>query len=571
MPPLPKLLNTGVSRIESRLIVRPRRELLAAVAVIEQLATEIAPEAEYPEEWVEFRLTGNRESQSSPTVIDGQDLLTDLSSLAERLCDSAVLPPKEASGCVPLSVLCERWQMSKQTVARLRKRGLIARRVTDERRRTALVFLETHVVAFEAAHDADLKRAAAYSRIDAPLEAKMRKRAERYRRLLKLSVSAAAKRIANRYGRSHEAVRQLLLRAPAEGVSGRALPADPALDERRRRRLFRAWRVGVDLGLIARKTSRSRAAVRRAINMCRADKLRAVAASNMLTPDIGASLPRVMKEPGVLEASPVITGLGLPGSPTLRRLIDGARQSGPPIAVEERARLLGYHVLRVRAAAEIATLDRLHPSAETIDSVETMLLWAARLKAELIRSQLRLVLDSIASRLLRTVDEVPPQTLVRILRDSIQRAGEAIDTFDPLRGGRLAAAVGLGVDKAATAWARQLGPVATNRRAVPLLSDTGLEDWTRLLCPWQAFLEPDRRIREVVERGRIAPESVQILRWKWGWWGGPPLTSVQISQRLAKRAPRTAALEREAVRAALDVIRGVRLPHVPRAAPGGAV
>src|SRR5205823_5996629 len=103
--------------------------------------------------------------------------------------------------------------------------------------------------------------------------------------------------------------------------------------------------------------------------------------------------------------------------------------------------------LRSEAAGLIGKLSRLQPSASGIDRIETMLRWAARLKAELVRSQLRVMLEALHARLGRPVEQVPAGVLVRLLSSAIAAVGDAVDAFDVARGGRLAAAAGLGVDK----------------------------------------------------------------------------------------------------------------------------
>ena len=51
----------------------------------EQLAAEVDPTVNYPEDWVIFRVTGYRPQMDAPAIVVGEALLGDISVLVERL------------------------------------------------------------------------------------------------------------------------------------------------------------------------------------------------------------------------------------------------------------------------------------------------------------------------------------------------------------------------------------------------------------------------------------------------------------------------------------------------------
>ncbi|MEZ6235620.1 MAG: hypothetical protein R3B68_15650 [Phycisphaerales bacterium] len=80
--------------------------------------------------------------------------------------------------------------------------------------------------------------------------------------------------------------------------------------------------------------------------------------------------------------------------------------------------------------------------------------------------------------------------------------GEAIDAYDPFPAagkvaGRLAAPAGLAIDRAVVRWLRQHArPDDARPRATPRLTGgTPIADWSLSVCGWQAWTEPDPRVR----------------------------------------------------------------------------
>jgi hypothetical protein len=478
-----------------------------------------------------------------PRVIQGTELRRGLAVLVERMSSAARLLEAEVPDGLSPADLRARWRVSHATLTRLRALGLPARRVRDSRNRARIVVRSGVAEGFAHAHADRLARTATYSRMTQGQRDQVLRRARRYRRCLGWSLNRAALRIAQRLGRSHEAVRQVLLAHDAAHPATRTFPAGATLTARQGRVLYRAWRRGVDLGAMARKTRRSRASVRRAINLARASLLRGLIQSGALPPP-GAG----RSAPGALTPAPANSGLGAPAPSTLGQLLDAARVRVVPVPFEERARLAAYHALRARASAGIARLARLHPSAQHLDRIETDLLWASRLKAALIAAELRVILDSLHSRTGRDPASLDPEASADLLLAAIASAGEAIDGMDASRGGRVAAAVGLAADRLA---ARR--PTITKPRRAQALAkpDLPIPDWTRALSPWQAWLEPDPRLRPAAAAQRPDARRAQWLQDRFGWSGGPPRSIAELAASTGVKPTRLPVLIQAAIREAL--------------------
>lgn len=640
MPPLPRLRSPVLIELERQLRFAPAEALRRHLERVEALASEIDPARSYPEDWVAFRVTGYRSSTptntstgaagetassrprssrskpstprrpdaptpapSSPPLIAGPILLADISALAERLSAGAGLSwsdAREQDHALDADDLCARWKISRKTLERYRRAGLPARRVAVEKGLSKLAFLPAVVKHFETTHAPRLNRAASFTRIDDATRAAMLRRAVRYRRRFNCSLNQVAQRLAKRYDRSHEAVRQLLIREEANPSSAPS-PDRPSFDrrpplrERQRRVILRAWRRGIDASDLASRFRLSRGAVNRALTVERARLLTTLLDSAL--GDIPASpiFDRPDAQDVLLSPPAGRTNLIFHPPTDLLAWIEAARVRPAVPARDEQQRITAYHFLRARSARRIRDLDPHHPSGSAIDDVETSLRWAVLLKTLLMRSQLALLVETFEGRFERSLEEMRSADLLILIRASLAELSEVADHHDPSKGGRLAAPSGLALNRLAAHWLKD-GPAAfpvpvtgrvENRRgsssraphpstltsssrtpsgvhrATPRLrSGINFPDWTRSIAPWQPWLDPDPRIRALVTAPTSAaaaspldPQFIHVLTARYGWGGSPPLTHPQLAESLKLPLVHAARLERRAIRAALAAAR----------------
>lgn len=573
MPPLPRISVPALARLAEELRFAPRDALIRDLDRIERLAAEIDEHGEFPEEWISFRITGfradapagadtskgGRGNHSSGAPVAGRDLLRDLSALAERLSAAARLTAPE--GSLTLAELASRWRVSTKTIERLRRRGLIARRVVDDAGRSRLAFASHVIDGFTAAHAEMIRRAADYSRTPAITRARVIRCARLYR-AVGLSLNQAAQRIALRYGRSHEAIRQQLIRHDQLAVERKQPPIFAWRGSLRSTRTHGALEEiarGVEPRAIARRLGRSPHAVRRATNILRADRLRSLALASVPP---GAHVP----PPLALTAPPLDSlhardGLSEPGTADLLAFIRAARLREVPLGVVERARALALRALLGRAGTWIGALDHAWPSPGAVDTIETALRWAARLKAELLRSHLALIIQTIEARAALKLDEQRAPRALQLVELGLNAGARAIDAFDPAKGGRVAAPITLLVTRDVSRWIKA-APVQEPEpagRALPRLT-SGIEfpDWTRRVAPWQEWLEPDACIRRRPEAVSPHARAVMGLRHGWPEWTSRtspapvrPHTCAEIAALLTITPTAVARLERRAIREAL--------------------
>ncbi|MCH9057549.1 MAG: CoA transferase [Planctomycetes bacterium] len=167
MPPLPQLRSPAIKDLYEQLRFAPPRALKRDIERAETLAGEVDHDTTYPEDWIVFRVTGFRPEIGQPRMTEGAGLLADLSSLVERLSHDARLSQDEldGDGFLDAATLCRRWGVSRKTIDRYRRQGLVARRVRTEQGRSVLMFASGVVETFERTHGRPISRAGDFTRI----------------------------------------------------------------------------------------------------------------------------------------------------------------------------------------------------------------------------------------------------------------------------------------------------------------------------------------------------------------------------------------------------------------------
>lgn len=600
MPPLPGLRTPLLVALESELRYAPPAALLRQLANAEALALQldaelaatsttdphpgpsaIAPPQNLPNDYVVFRITGYRPDDPATTLATtpARDILGDLSALCERLSHHARLRAADIRDpFVDAPTLQQRWSLSRKSVDRLRSQGLTARRALDDRGRSRLVFMSAVVEAFERLHGSRLAQAGAFHRLE---HAELASAVERARHLMQsrsLSVSAAAAVVAEETGRSHEGVRQALLRAGRAnpGLLGRPIPP-PAF---RRRVCLRAWQRAIPAAQVAQRFGRSLAGVQRALIAERVALLRSLTwpawldaaseAPNAARPrssralaTLAADQPASADDPrrGVIPPDESTAGLADAGA-----ILQHIRASTPPSLARERALWQAHASLLARTHAVVQQLADPWPRAEAIDLAETLLRAAARIRAAMLADVLPVALATLEQRAQSSIDDWPLATALQLIGQIVDTSAAVVARHDATRGARLAAAVTVAITKIPIPQPPD-GAHGGGRAARRLPAGTPLEWWAAHVAPWQRWLEPDLRARLAVATLRTTePRSAEILALRLGLTGHLPRTIEETSRQLGV-PPRTfPEIERRALRQALELGRSL-LPHPPRAWP----
>jgi hypothetical protein len=485
MPVLPAIRVHALVVLERELRRRGPAALVRAAERAAALVREIEPEGQYPVAYVIFRVLGERADVDGP-VMTGTEAVASLCALVERLTEHAGVLPDHALvvDALDQDTLARRWRVSRKTLDRMRRQGLPAIRVRHPRAHSVLRFPLAWVARYEDAHADRLARASAFARVTDDERARMLRRAERYQRLLGMSLNQVAARLATRFGRSHEGVRQLLFRAaksPAPEASPPVRAPSPQIRDRQRRVLARAWRLGFPMRALTARTRRTPAAIRRALALARRDELDRVLARMPSEIHAAPTFTRADAPDVLLAADAVREDLFVAWPDDLRALLELARDRVVPVAADEAAQLTAARFLAWRCARARAALDDARASWLAVDAIEADMLWIARLRSTLVRTHLTLTIETLEGRVGTPLAELPPAFTASAVRVALGATGAAVDAFDPFgKSGagraRLAAAVGLAVDRAAAVWLREHPARGISSREQPARA-------TRVLMP----------------------------------------------------------------------------------------
>lgn len=545
MPPLPDYSTPAMREVEDVLSTGGRRGARRVVEAIEALAVELDPAGEYPVDWLVFRLSEESARGMGPggVMVRGDALTRDACVLAERLAERAGLLERDAPpASVSPGVLAGEWSVSVKTINRYRAMGLVAWRVRDGAGRVRVVISRAMAERFKERHTLRVRRAAVFERTGAAVEERIIRRAARYRRVLGMSLNAAAGRLALRFGRSHEAVRQVLLRSE-ERSAHRVFGERPPPSAWRRRVAFRALRLGIEPTAIGERWGRGAPSVIRLAVERRAELLRSLE----LPGADGESSRRELDE--ALSSQAVRSEVGSACERTLLGQIESARRHRVPIGAVEGMRVRARSRLIDAAGGAISILPSSGARVADVDQAETWLRWASLLKIELIRSQLPLALRTFEAQVSTPIDQFREGEARDAISECVATLSGVIDRFEPGTSGRLAAPASIAINRVASRWKkdRRQGLAASIIRPSALAAD-----WTRAIDPWQVWLWADPRLRLGAEL--IEPEHTRILAMRFGW-GTYPRTGAEVCAELRLTPMRLGVLEREAIRAALSASR----------------
>lgn len=426
--------STLITGLAEQLKRGPRRLRIRQLQNIEFLFSVLERGKSYPFEFVVHTITGYRKAGTgADTLLKHDHLRGDLILLAEEVSAAAQLPAAAwPERTWSVAELAERFDVSTKTIFRWHKRGLLGWRLVSDDGRQRLVFPEHAVQRFVASNVALVKRGTNFSQ----LTTKERDRIiERARVLFDTqqagSVNAVAKAIGSETGRAVETIR-LILKAydadhPNKGIFNRSSLQVDADDDRLR--IWEAYQDGASLDDLAERFERSAAAIYATLTEMRArariaEPIEFVPSDEFVERE---AAERILSCPEV--AMPYAEEAGRKRVPPdlpayLRQLFDIPLLSpAGEAALFRKMNFLKYQADQLRAALVPEATD-----AQELDAIDALLEAAAKVKNQIVQSNLRLVV-SIAKR-----HATPLRDFFEIVSDGNVSLMRAVDKFDYSRG-----------------------------------------------------------------------------------------------------------------------------------------
>ncbi len=411
----------------------PRERLLEQIDRAEKLIAEIEGEKRYPYAYLLFRITGFRGEATSPQVLDGAGVRSDLKQFVEDL-SATVCQPVEQTPEPVLTVedVSRRFNVSTRTVTRWRGQGLVARRFLIDGR-PKVGFLESSLARFVEAHREQVDRGSRFQKLSDEEREEIIRRARRMAPIGQAGPIEIARRIARKMERSTETVRMTLKAYDAEHPDRAIFPPSTApLDEATKAKIYRLYNHGrgVSAENLAAQFDRTRSSIYRVLNEMRALRLKEAKLEFMTHPsfDDPAAHEEILGPiPEPADGKPprkTKAPKGLP--PYLDSLYEV-----PLLSREQEAHLFRkMNFLRFRASKLRDSIEPTRAKTSDLDEVERLQDEALAVKNQIISANLRLVV-SIAKRHVG-----PSNDFFHLVSDGNMSLIRAVEKFDYARGNK---------------------------------------------------------------------------------------------------------------------------------------
>ncbi len=406
----------------------------------EKLHDEIEPDANYPFDYLKYRITRYRDDELSDLVLVGEAVLPDLRLLIDQITASAPLPISAEEPASTIAELAQRLNVSEKTIGRWRKKGLrwrwVKRDLSDQ---PCIAVMPDAIEAFEHKAGDRINQAVSFSRMDERMRSELIKQATKLLANESLSPHQLAVRLASQCDRSVESIRQLLddhdRRHPeALLFPTRSHPLTPA----EKQEIASAFAAGVSAQSLARQFGKTPSTIRRAVYELRAAALRREKIEWVESP----TFSRKDADEVLLRPEPMVALIEAfkDGAPA-EQPIDDLPETLRPIFAQptldpdhQRSLAVRMNYLRCRAAGRRDALDRHAPLVRDMNLIQDDLDQAAFIRDRLVACNLPTVL-SVARRHLIGFPEDARNTaaLLAILEVGVEVLVEEVDRYDPRR------------------------------------------------------------------------------------------------------------------------------------------
>lgn len=509
-----------------------RREQLLRAG---RLLSEIDATRTYPYQFVCFRVTDFRTDAYPDLLVEGGDLKHDLRLMIERLDRSLPAVPIEqaAEPMVTLDEAGRRFKVSTKTLRRWASEfHLVGYRVVAEGRR-CLGYSVADLERFEKTHTERVARGSKFSHLS---DTERDELLDAARRLAHdgLSLTEVSREVANRLGRSAEAVRYTIRNFDRANPALAVFPdATGPLDRPAKQLIYHSFRRGIPVQTLAKRFQRSRPSVYRVISEVRAEQLAKQAGDyigNESFDDPCVAEEILAPMPGLAAFEKARATMRVPKDvpPELAALYE------VPLLNKEQEqhlfRQMNYLKHRVRRLVEKyqredGSVDGSRVRIDDLEEIERLQDKATAVKDLLISCNMRLVV-SIAKRHSAQTDN-----FFELLSDGNMSLMRAVEKFDYSRGNKFSTYASWAIMKN---FARSI-PDELHRKERYVTGRDELFDATPDARTDEAEMlqsaeQAASRVNRLLEN--LSPRDREIVRLRAGLDGSEPKTLEQIGQQL---------------------------------------
>jgi len=400
---------------------------------LEEFLLDLAPERIYPYEFLYYRITGFRPEGDRRETYAGSDVLPDLMRVLEAISEGAPQNVDDVDDRVyTLPEVSDICRVAVRTIRRWRRRGLVSRKYIFGDGRTRIGIREAALERFIDRNEEAVEASMRFSKLTKEEEQNILAHIRKLVTEEDLSLTAAANRMAQRFGRSPETVRLLLKRYadehPEDTVFGRP---SRRLGAEVRRRIYQEHRQGTPVEELQQRHRRSRSSIYRVINRERAaDAVRsglkyfyedAFSAEDALDDILGEPLERVLDE-SRSEAERALAGAG----------VAGVVQDGGPLSREqEKVLFRAYNYAKYLLAEAQKSIDpKRYVPARAIRRVESLEVQVRQIREYILYAHVPIIAHAAHQHV---TEDWSFEQLAEIGRDCLQEQVESFDYRGRLR------------------------------------------------------------------------------------------------------------------------------------------
>ncbi len=392
-----KIKNPLLAQLLLETAFAPKGQQIKQLAAAEELYKIVEPDRQYPYEFVCFKITGYRpKSQTAQQTISGAELLRDLPAyVLHASARLKLVAQRENEKIYSIDGLAKKFDVSKRTIERWRKRGLLARRYIFSKGVSGVGFTSSAVDDFTGKNAELVKKASQFEQISDETKEAIIEMTQHLGSDGSLSRTAVIKKVAAHFKKAPETVRLIII--DCEKRQRKQIFKNPRtlLDPKEISSMYSMHESGASIEQIAAKFNKSGSTIYRMINR--------KAIRTLLAAKIDYIMSDEFSQPGAEEkilASPV----------SVRRMPKGLLRKSqakpdenwqefvnaikkiPALNREQEVELFRrYNFLKFLAAGLVKQLSLTKPCAKTAQKAEQLLNQAERIKNLIIEANLTLV------------------------------------------------------------------------------------------------------------------------------------------------------------------------------------
>jgi RNA polymerase sigma factor (sigma-70 family) len=519
----------------------PKDKRVVQIDRAEVLMRELEEEMTYPFDFIQYRITNVRPSESSGFSMKGREWVQNLLRFVEELVDRT---PVEAAGTDQkiwsVEDLAERFGVSVRTIARWRPRGLVARRfIVDGRVR--LGFLDSSVTRFASENAELIRRGGQFRNLD---DQEREKIFEQVREALdrdpEQNMMQIARRIAMTMSRSPETVRTLIKDHDREHPE-RALFPDLTgpLSDAAKAQIQTLNTRGVNVAALARQFRRSRQSIHRVLVETRAIELLKTPIDFIDNPEfskpgIAAEFAAEMPEPEA-QTKRARAPKDLP--PYLASLYEVPLLT--KIQEQHLFRKMNFLKWQASQLREKVAADPGRARSTDLDEIERLQEEALMVKNQIIRANLRLVVSIAKRHVLGTAN------FFELISDGNMSLMRAVEKFDFSRGNKFSTYASWAIVKN---FARSIPEENNHRDRFVTGHEEMFEAAADNRTDEQELETAHKHLRQTVQGllGQLDPRERLIIESRFGLGGNEECTLENLGRQLGITKERVRQIEARA-------------------------